>query len=412
MGKLTVAFVKSAKPGRHGDGKGLCLLVKPTGGKSWVLRIQRDGKRQDIGLGSVDTASRSPEQHHASLAIPILSRRHLTLAEAREKADELRKFAKAGRDPIVERDRERRAIPTFAEATDEAYKALKDGWEAKNAAAFKSSLKEHAFPKLGKLRVDEIEPSHIRDMLEPIWLTKPVMARKVRQRLNTVLNFSKSKGWRAHEAPGKSVTVGLPNQPEGGNFSAMPYSDVPAFVADLMSKPDTNGRLGLLLAILAPARPGEVRHARWKHFDLNKADWNRPPELMKNKKAHTITLNAPAVALLKRLHAERSPNPDDLVFPGQKGKPMSDMTLSKALKTAKQPYDAHGFRSSFRDWAAEQMPETPDAVAEAAIAHLVPDKVIRAYKRAKFIEMRRKLLNAWGDFVSSVPGVEHAVDAD
>jgi integrase len=151
--------------------------------------------------------------------------------------------------------------------------------------------------------------------------------------------------------------------------------------------------------ILAPARPGETRTARWKHVDLQKKEWKRPAEVMKNKKPHTVTLNAPAVALLRRLQQERSPKPDDLLFPGRGGSPLSDMTLTAALKTAKQPYDAHGFRSSFRDWAAEKMPEIPDPVAEAALAHVVPDKVIRAYKRTQFVEMRRKLLEAWGGFI-------------
>jgi integrase len=399
MGKLTVAFVKTAKPGRHGDGKGLCLIVKPSGGKSWVLRIQHNGKRQDIGLGSLDLSVRTPEQQRESEKLSILVRRDLTLAEARDKATELRKFAKSGRDPITERDRDRATTPDFKTAAEAAHTALKDGWEAKNAAAFLARLETHAYPLLGKVPVDEIDSGEIHEALKAIWMTKPAMARKVRQHIATVLNYAKSKNWRQSEAPSKSVSVGLPNQPEGGNFDAMPYAKVPAFVADLMSKPDTNGRLALLLVILAPARPGETRTARWKHIDLQKKEWNRPAEVMKNKKPHTVTLNAPAVALLRRLQQERSPKPDDLLFPGRGGSPLSDMTLTAALKTAKQPYDAHGFRSSFRDWAAEKMPEIPDPVAEAALAHVVPDKVIRAYKRTQFVEMRRKLLEAWGGFI-------------
>ncbi len=402
MGKLNQMQVKNAKPGRHGDGDSLYLLVSPTGAKSWVLRIQSDGQRRDIGLGTADTSSRIGTDQSALEAVPLLQRRRLSLAEAREKAALLRSLAKTGRDPIAERDKDRAKVPTFEQAAVAAHAALKGGWETKNAAAFLATLKEHALPTLGNMRVDLVDASHIRDMLEPIWLKIPVMARKVRQRTSTVLNFAKSKGWRTSEAPGKSVTVGLANQPAGGNFAAMPYVDVPTFVADLMAQPDTSGRLGLLLAILAPARPGEVRHARWKHIDLAKRNWNRPADLMKNKLPHTVTLSAPAVALLKRLHDERSREPEGVIFPGKLGKPMSDMTLTKALKAAKQPYDAHGFRSSFRDWAAEQMSHIPDPVAEAAISHVVPDKVIRAYKRTKFIELRRELLEAWGRFATSV----------
>lgn len=400
MGRLNQLQVKSAKPGRHGDGDGLYLLVSPTGAKSWVLRIQSDGQRRDIGLGAADTASRIGTDKSALQDVPLLQRRRLSLAEAREKAGVLRSLAKTGRDPIAERDKDRTKVPTFEEATVATHAALKGGWESRNAAAFLATLKEHAYPALGSMRVDAVDASHIRDMLEPIWLTTPVMARKVRQRVSTVLNFAKSKGWRVHEAPGKSVTVGLPNQPAGGNFRAMPYAEVPAFFADITGQADTMGRLALQLAILAPARPGEVRHARWKHVDLERKTWDRPGDLMKNKLPHTVTLNAAAVALLKRLRDARSPKPDDLLFPGKLGRPMSDMTLTAALKTAKQPYDVHGFRSSFRDWAAERMPHIPDPVAESAIAHIVPDKVVRAYKRTQFLEMRRELVDAWGAFVA------------
>jgi integrase len=324
----------------------------------------------------------------------------LSLAEAREKAATLRKHALNGRDPIHERDRDRGPAPTFREATKAAHKALKGGWADKNAAAFLSSLEEHAFPRLGDLRVDTIEASNVRDMLEPIWLKLPVMARKVRQRAGTVLNFAKSKGWRTAEAPGRSVTVGLARQPAGGNFDSMPYADVPAFMAGLRGKAETNGRLALMFQILTAARPGEVRSARWAHINLAKREWNRPASLMKGRVAHTVTLNEAAVALLTRLKEERSPFAEELVFPGQRGKPMSDMTLSKVLRDAKLSVDSHGFRSSFRDWAAEKMSQIPDPVAEAALAHVVPDKVVRAYKRTNFMHMRRELLDAWGGFIT------------
>jgi len=366
-----------------------------------VLRIQRDGKRQDIGLGSVDTSSRSPEDRRDSEKIPILARRHLTLAEARDKANELRKFAKAGRDPIVERDRDRRTTPTFLEASKLAHAAFKEGWTSKHAAAFLTSLETHAWPTLGKLKVDAIEASDIRDMLAPIWTSKPEIARKVRVRTSQVLNFSHSKGWRATEAPGRSITVGLPRQPKGGNFDAMPYAKVPAFVSDLRTKAPSTGRRALLFLILTASRPGEVRFARWGQIDFANCDWNRPAEMMKERDQHTVTLNAAALALLNEIKGDRMPKPDELIFPGLRGKPLSDAALNKVLRDAGLKHDSHGFRSSFRDWAAEKMPAIPDAVAEAAISHSVPDKVVRAYKRTKFIEMRRKLLEAWSNFIIS-----------
>lgn len=401
MPRLTVTAIKNAKPGRHGDGGGLYLLVKPTGAKSWLLRVQADGRRRDVGLGAADVMPRVLGEVRPIDEVPLLHRRVLSLAEAREKARQLRELAKAGRDPVIERDRDRQGVPTFEVAARAAHDALKDGWAPKSAAAFLSTLKEHAFPKLGSLRVDRIEASDIRDMLAPIWLTIPVAAGKVRQRVGTVLSFAKSKGWRSSEPPGRSVTVGLPRQPKSGNFKAMPYADVPAFVAVADSNAATAGRRALLFQIYTAARPGEVRGAKWGQMDLDKRDWNRPADMMKGKEAHTVTLNHAAIELLKALKGDRCPKPDDLIFAGRGGSKLSDMTMNKVLRTAKLPYDAHAFRSSFRDWAAEKMPEIPDPVAEAALAHVVPDKVVRAYKRTTFLEMRRKLMNGWGEHVQS-----------
>lgn len=401
MPKLTALAVKNAKPGRHADGEGLYLLVKPTGAKSWLLRIQVEGKRRDVGLGAVDTSSRAVGKGEESpIVIPILQRRVLTLGEAREKAGVLRSAAKSGLDPIAERDRERRTVPKFREAAKAAHEALKEGWSEKGAKTFISSLENHAYPLIADVRVDVITAADISSVLSPIWTSKPDMARKVRQRIGTVLNFAHGKGWRASEAPGKSVTVGLPRQPKGGNYEAMPYADVPAFVAYVSAKAPTNGRLALLFQIYTAARPGEVRAARWGQIDLAGRNWNRPAELMKgvHAPAHTVTLNDAAVQLLEQVKAGREPKPADLIFPGQRGAMLSDMTLNKVIRTAKLPFDAHAFRSSFRDWAAEQMPEIPDPVAEAALAHIVPDKVVRAYKRTTFLDLRRKLLDSWGEF--------------
>lgn len=399
MGKLTALKVRSAKPGRHGDGEGLYLLVKPSGARSWLLRIQQDGKRRDLGLGSADLSNRSAEEHRASDDIPILSRRTLTLQEAREKASELRRFAIAGRDPIVERDRERRKVPTFEKAAEACHEELKAGWTARQAETFLSSLRRHAFPKLGKLHVDRIEASDIRDMLAPIWGRYSDMSMKVKGRVGQVLNYSHSKGWRPTEAPGRAVTMGLGKRAASTNLAAMAYAEVPAFVTALNDKEDTVGRLALLFTILTAARSGEVRQARWSHIDAKGKLWNRPADLMKARIAHSITLSDEALDILKRAAELNEAKPDGLIFPSSKGSQLSDMTLTKVLRDADIPYTVHGFRSSFRDWAAERMPEIPDAVAEAALAHAVPNKVVRAYKRAKFIDLRRELLGAWGDFV-------------
>lgn len=400
--KLTALSVKNAKPGRHADGAGLYLLVKPTGAKTWLLRVQVDGKRRDIGLGTVDTSPRASGKSEPSpIVIPILQRKILSLAEARDKAAMLRVAAKSGLDPIAERDRERLKIPKFRDAAKAAHLALKSGWSEKGAATFINSLENHAFKAIGDTRVDAITAADISNVLAPIWMTKVDMARKVRQRIGTVLNFAHGKGWRSTQAPGRSVTVGLPRQPKGGNYSAMPYIDVPGFVASLAAQSPTTGRSALLFQIYTAARPGEVRGARWGQIDFTKREWNRPAALMKGNDAppYTVTLNAAAMDLLERVRGDQQPKADQLIFASKRGATLSDMTMNKVLRTAGQPYDSHGFRSSFRDWAAERMPDIPDPVAEAALAHIVSDKVVRAYRRTTFVEMRRKLLDGWGAFL-------------
>ncbi len=377
MGKLSALGVKNAKPGRHGDGDGLYLLVSATGAKSWMIRVQRDGTRRDIGLGSL-----------ASLG----------LAEARTKAVNLRKHALNGRDPIEERDRDRRPTPTFKDAVKVTHDTLAEGWSAKTAADFLTSLETYAYPVIGNLKVDTIEASHIRDLLDPIWTKVPETARKVKVRISTVLNFAHSKGWRPTEAPRKSVTIGLSKQAKGGNYAAMPFVDVPAFVRAIREKVPSTGRDALLFQILTAARTGEVRSARWSHINMKAATWDRPANLMKNREDHTVLLNPLAVSLLRRRAAGRRPEPDELIFPSGKGTMISDMTLSKVMRDAGQPFTPHGFRSSFRDWAAEEMPEIPDAVAEIALAHVGANKVVRAYKRTPYLVMRRTLLDAWGEY--------------
>ena len=395
---------QTAGPGRHSAGDGLYLLVSPGRTKSWVLRVQSDGKRRDVGLGTFDDTPKK-ERSMQPIDIPILLRRHLTLMEAREKARILRDAAKAGLNPIVERDRERRSIPTFREAVKATYDALSGAWPEKGAKTFLSSMENHVYGTIGDHRVDTITAGDIITVLTPIWTTKPDMGRKVRQRIGTVLNFAHGKGWRPTEAPSKSISAGLPRQPQGGNYVAMPFAEAPAFVVKLAAETPTSGRQALLFQIFTAARPGEARGAKWGQIDLERREWNRPASLMKGRNAppHTVTLNAAAVAVLDQMKGGRAPKPAELIFPGRGGAMLSDMTLNKVIRTAGLPYDAHGFRSSFRDWAAEMMPDTPDPVAEAALSHIVPDKVVRAYKRTSFIEMRRKLLDAWSAYLGTQP---------
>jgi integrase len=380
MGKLTDLKVRNAKPGIHGDGAGLYLRVKDTGAKSFVLRVQYMGRRQDIGLGGYPA--------------------DLTLGEAREKAHHLRKLARQGKNAIEERDREKVVIPTFKEAVAKAHAELSKGWSEKNAASFKASLEEHIVPKIGGKRVDHITTADVIAALSAVWTDKPALAQKLRVRLLQVLSFSKARGWRSAALPDpRELRDGLAKQPKSGNFSAMPFKDVPDFMAAQLGNEDTSGRLALLFTILTAARSGEVRTARWEHVDIDARTWTRPAELMKTGLRHVVTLNDASVAVLER--AKALSDGKGLIFPGSRpGSSLSDMTLTKALRSAGRAETVHGFRSAFRDWAAEKMPTVPAMVAEMALAHSVGTKTEQAYLRSDLRDMRRALMDAWGRFVA------------
>ncbi|WP_255355061.1 site-specific integrase [Novosphingobium sp. CCH12-A3] len=419
MGKLTQRAVLAAKPsmGRDGkavkrsyqDGDGLFLICAPTGAKSWMLRVQVDGKRRDIGLGSLDDGSGRKAFAEGDKRLdetPLMLRKRLTLAEAREKAAALRKLAKAGSNPISERDRERVKVPTFAKALEEAHKALKSGWADKTAKAFKTSLEEHALPKLGAMPVNVIGSAEVIAALAPIWTDKPEMARKVRSRIGQVLAFAKARGWRSDALPdARELRSGLSRQKRGGSFAAMPYAEVPAFFASEWGKAETASRFAVLFVILTAARSGEVRQATWEQIDLEARTWTRPSAIMKMKVPHVVTLSDAVVALLERWTPENDLRAG-LIFKGLRGGALSDAALSKALETAGRSETVHGFRSSFRDWAAERMPTLPAMVAEMALAHKVGNATEQAYLRSDLRDMRRALMDAWGRFVApSLSGV-------
>lgn len=380
MAKLSELRAKNAKPGVHGDGSGLYLRVKPSGAKSWVLRVQHMGRRQDIGLGGYPA--------------------DLSLADAREKAAHLRKLARQGIDPRTERDRAKIRIPTFAEAVLKAHSELSKGWTDRTAASFLSSLNEHVVPRIGSTRVDFIHSDQVISVLAPVWNTKPALAKKLRVRIMQVLQYAKAHRWRSEALPTpKDISNGLSRQLGGSHFAAMPYSKVPDFVAGQLSKEETAGRLALLFTILTAARSGEVRAARWDHIDLGAGTWTRPKELMKMKEGHVVTLNEAAVAILQR--AADLFGATGLVFPGASGaRPLSDMTLTRVMRVAGEAVTVHGFRSAFRDWAAEKMPTVPAMVAEMALAHRVGTATEQAYLRSDLREMRRSLMDGWGRFVA------------
>jgi len=324
-----------------------------------------------------------------------------SLAEAREQAAILRKHALNGRNPVVERDRQFSAPKTFADAVIATHSAKSAGWGDKTADAFLSSMRDHAQPVLGAMLAEDIDAQLIMAALAPIWTAKPSIATKVRQRILTTLNFAHAMGWRSSEAPMASLGALLSKREGGGNMPAMPWTEVPAFVASLETAPATTGRLAMLFLIATAARSKEVRLARWQEVDLDRGLWTRPAEHMKGKREHVVTLNALAIDVLRRTPSANHMRADSTIFASRTGGPISDATLSKLMRDAKLPYVPHGFRSSFRDWAAEKMPEIPDPVAEAALAHTVSDQVVAAYKRTKFLNMRQTLLSAWGNCISS-----------
>jgi integrase len=272
-----------------------------SGAKSWVLRVQVAGRRRDFGLGSLDIVS---------------------LEEARDKAREGRKLAKAGLDPSLERKKSMRLIPTFKEAAERYHAAVKGSWRnGKHADQWLSTLETHAFPLIGTTRVDHNDAPTIQSVLLPIWLTLPETARRVRQRVGSVLDYAHGQGWRATETPRNAVNSLMKRikQPRrGAGFAAMPYADLPDFMRGLRDGQPSVGRLALQFLILTAGRSGEVRGATWDEIDLDKAQWNLPAARMKAGEAHSVPLSPPATEVLRRIYEITGVRKGRPIFPGLK----------------------------------------------------------------------------------------------
>lgn len=382
MSKLTALNVKRAGAGRHGDGGGLYLVVSDTGSRKWVLRIQANGKRHDFGLGSANSVS---------------------LSAAREAAEDMRRAVSKGEDPKANRRRAKQSMPTFREAAVMVHTEHSQSWKnPKHAKQWLSTLEAHAFPKLGDLPVNQIDGPLVRDVLAVIWLTIPETARRVRQRIGTVLDFAHAKGWRETEAPLRSITRGLPPQKKiRQHFAAMPWQEVPDFIANMDSVINATEtvRLAIEFVILTAARSGEVRGATWSEFDLEAKAWVIPADRMKGGRAHRIPLSDRAVEILKRMSTfRRTADAHAFVFEGHKpGRPFSDMTLTMPIRRAELPITVHGFRSAFRDWCAEAT-STPREIAEACLAHMVKNQAEAAYARTDHFDKRRLVMDQWAAF--------------
>jgi len=383
MGNLTATAVAKAKaPGRYGDGEGLALIVSKGGSKSWIVRVQKDGRRRDIGLGS---ASKVP------------------LKLARERAAEVRQKIELGIDPVAERAKAA-GIPTFSVAVKKVHAENAPSWKnPKHKAQWINTLETYAVPSLGNRSVADIDAAAVRDCLAAIWLEKPETARRLRQRIATVIDWAVAKGYRATGLAMPVIDKALPKQRgKVKHHAALPYAELPVFTAKIRET-ESLGRLALEAVILTAARSGEVRNMTWGELDLLAATWTVPAERMKAGREHVVPLSKQAVALFERMKAHRREY-TDLVFPGQKrGKPLSDMTLTKALRDMGVSVTAHGFRSTFRDWVAEQT-NWPSDLAEAALAHVVSDKTVAAYQRGTMLEKRRELMSAWASYCEGARG--------
>ncbi|MEH6790945.1 tyrosine-type recombinase/integrase [Parasphingorhabdus sp.] len=378
MGNLTATAVKATKAaGRYGDGDGLYLVVGESGSRSWMVRVQKDGRRRDIGLGSAKKVS---------------------LAIARDRATIVRSQVELGIDPIAER-RKSAGIPTFREAAALVYAEQRKAWKnKKHNAQWISSLEAYAFPAIGDRAVNQIDGPAVRDILAAIWLTKNETATRVRQRINTIIDWAVAKGYRDAPLSMAIINKSLPKVGKGQkkHFAAMPYSDVPEFCHALKKK-ESIGALALRAVILTAARSGEVRLATWGEIDFEAATWTIPAERMKVGREYIVPLSPAALAIFEAAKGHRIAG-SDFVFQGtKKGKPLSDMTLTKIMRDQGLPFTVHGFRSSFRDWVGEETSFAGD-VAEMALAHTIKDKTEAAYRRGSMFDKRRVLMDNWADY--------------
>ena len=367
------------EPGRYADGNGLYLVVAPSGAKRWMLRTIIQGKRSDIGLGGAGV---------------------VTLAEAREKAAEYRKVARTGGDPLAAKREAKRVIPTFKVAAETVHDEHKAAWRnAKHTQQWINTLTHYAIPIIGDMRVDRIDTPDVLRVLSPIWLKKPETARRVRQRMAAVFDWVKASGYREGDNPVEGVTRGLPKQLERDrHHSALPFADLPAFITRLRA---SNGNLISKLAfeflILTVTRTSETLLAGKAEFDLDAKVWTVPAERMKAKRIHRIPLADRAVEIVSEAFFLSSDS--ELLFPGRDvDKPMSNMVFLETLRRMKLSVTAHGFRSSFSDWAAETT-NFPREVVEMSLAHTIENKVEAAYRRGDLLDKRQELMSAWADFV-------------
>ena len=385
MRKLTAAEAKSIKrPGMYRAGDTLYLRISSTGAKSWVQRIMVDGRRRDIGLGSFSLVS---------------------LAEAREKAHQNRRLARVdGVNPLAAKRKAK--VPTFAEAALKTHEALKPTWRnEKHAVSWMQTLEKYAMPRLGDMRVDKIGREDMLAVLTSIWASRPETARRVRQRIGAVMEWSQAHDFVAQNVARDAISGALPKLPKvKEHYRTLPYREVAEALEIIeASKASMSAKSCFRFLVLTAARSGEARGATWDEINLESREWRIPASRMKAYVEHRVPLSDEAVAVLEKARA--LDDGSGLVFPSpvRKGKPLSDMTLTKVLRDNgfAERATVHGFRSTFRDWCAET--GKPREPAEAALAHIVGG-VEGAYFRSDLFAKRRRLMESWGAFVAGSTG--------
>lgn len=389
---LTALEIKNAKPGMHADGGGLYLHVGKAGNASWIFRFQLNKRRREMGLGALSA---------------------LSAVEARAKAAELKAMVGRGIDPLelkqavqqqeaqalaAQQQKEALDVATFQRATEKHLALKESGWRnAKHRQQWANTLTTYAYPVIGDLPVRDITSQHVLQVLEPIWSTKPETASRVRMRIEAVLNSAKVLGWRTGENPAiwrGNLDAALPARSKVRtvkHHAAHPWREIAAFMAQLKERKGISAR-ALEFTILTAARSGEVRNAAWSEIDLDQKLWIVPAKRMKARREHRVPLSEEVMRLLAEMPRFQG---YDLIFPGTRLQPLSDMSLSAVLKRmGKTDITVHGFRSTFRDWAAEHTGHGSDIV-EMALAHTISSKTEAAYRRGDLLSKRRSLMEDW-----------------
>jgi integrase len=389
---LTARQVETAKtPGLKADGGGLYLQIAPSGAKTWIYRFQVRGRRRDMGLGSVDVYS---------------------LAEARRKAADSRRLVAEGIDPIDQRAALAARVAAsaakaiiFRECAERYIAAHQASWRnQKHARQWPSTLEMYVYPAFGAVPVAAVDVGLVMKVVEPMWSTKPETASRVRGRIEAILDWAAARGYRAGENPARwrgHLENLLPKKSKVRrveHHAALVYAEIADFIADLRHLQGTAAR-ALEFAILTAGRTSEVIGARWDEINFAERLWTVPADRMKAAKEHRVPLSKQALGVLEQMAAIRQ---SEFVFAGDRtGRPISNMAMLMLLRRmGRGDLTTHGFRSTFRDWAAERT-HFPAEVAEIALAHTVSDKIEAAYRRGDLFEKRRQLAEAWGRYCTA-----------